>query len=49
MPLLAPVTTKVRPSWRGRSVAFHFEVLMTTNVVGDNNGVNAYIFKVGYP
>jgi hypothetical protein len=24
-------------------------VLMTPNVVGDNNGVNAYIFKVGYP
>ena len=41
MPLLAPVTTNVRPSRSGRSAAVQFEC--HAKVVGDNNDVNVYI------
>jgi hypothetical protein len=39
MPLLAPVTTTVRPSRAGRSLAVHLEG-MPKNVGADNNAVN---------
>ena len=43
-PLLAPVTTTVRPAKEGRSAAVHFfEEVMRPNVVADNKAVNVYI------
>ena len=43
MPLLAPVTTKVRPACEGRSLGVHFDVVMGNNVAGGNNDVNVYM------
>jgi AcrR family transcriptional regulator len=40
MPLLAPVTTNVRPVCGGRSAAVHFFLLMGSKVDDDNNDVN---------
>ena len=47
MPLLAPVTTKVRPSRAGRSWAVHFEGGHGFKVAADNNAVNANIEPLG--
>src|SRR5881409_3479699 len=47
IPLLAPVTTTVRPSRLGRSAAVHLEEVMDGNVDADNNDVNVYICR--YP
>ena len=47
MPLLAPVTTTVRPACEGRSLGVHFDVVMGNNVAADNTVVNVYIDR--YP
>ncbi|GGM11256.1 hypothetical protein GCM10011594_34030 [Nakamurella endophytica] len=43
MPLLAPVTTTVRPVWSGMSAKENLEVVMGNKVGSSNTVVNAYI------